>query len=147
MPKQLTGDQSPLLQLDLSQLAVSCGAVHYSPPPMRAVAGYSFTHAQLTQFVQLVLSQSAAISNVDARALCAHSIIQKALEHHAASWLFNDEDLFEKAKVASAVDALSILTEAMSYASSRWLVLAQDLYEQATACLSAGDVPAQYDPV
>ena len=41
---------------DLNQLAIECGASHYSPPPLRAVRGVSFTHEQLHEFVRRVLA-------------------------------------------------------------------------------------------
>ena len=40
------------------ELAEACGAVDYSPPPMRAVRGKSFTFEQLTEFYQKARSQS-----------------------------------------------------------------------------------------
>lgn len=45
----------------LEQIAIRLGATHYSPPPMRAVRGLSFTFDQLGAFVdELASSQAAA---------------------------------------------------------------------------------------
>jgi hypothetical protein len=39
-------------QEQLRTLAFNCGAVPYSPPPMRAIRGVSMTYEQLTQFAR-----------------------------------------------------------------------------------------------
>lgn len=43
----------------LSALAQQAGATHYSPPPMRAVRGWSFTHEQLAAFADALAAQAA----------------------------------------------------------------------------------------
>lgn len=45
-------------QIDV--LARQCGATHFSPPPMRAVRGWSFTHEQLAAFADALATQAAA---------------------------------------------------------------------------------------
>lgn len=42
----------------LEKLAIEHGAVHYSPPPMRAVKGISFTFEQLEAFAKAYAQQS-----------------------------------------------------------------------------------------
>ncbi|MET3514311.1 hypothetical protein ABIC63_002083 [Pseudacidovorax sp. 1753] len=41
----------------LEALAKQCGATLYSPPPMRAVRGWSFTHEQLAAFADALAAQ------------------------------------------------------------------------------------------
>lgn len=41
---------------DMQKIAVECGAVHFSPAPLRAVRGYSFTFEQLEAFAERLLS-------------------------------------------------------------------------------------------
>lgn len=48
-------------QDDLS-LALECGAISFSPPPLRAVRGLSFTYAQLERFVSRVEARAAMIA-------------------------------------------------------------------------------------
>ncbi len=49
--------EPPTLSEQALELAEACGAVDYSPPPMRAVRGKSFTFEQLTEFYQLAQAQ------------------------------------------------------------------------------------------
>lgn len=44
---------------ELSALAQQSGATHFSPPPMRAVRGWSFTHDQLAAFADALAAQPA----------------------------------------------------------------------------------------
>jgi hypothetical protein len=44
---------------ELIHTAMKAGAISYSPPPMRAVAGVSFTYAQLQRFVDIVAEGAA----------------------------------------------------------------------------------------
>jgi hypothetical protein len=46
-------------QEELIHTAMEAGAISYSPPPMRAVAGVSFTYAQLQRFVDIVVEGAA----------------------------------------------------------------------------------------
>ncbi|WP_304308108.1 hypothetical protein [Pseudacidovorax intermedius] len=43
-----------------STLAQQCGATPYTPPPMRAVRGWSFTHDQLATFAAAVAAEPCA---------------------------------------------------------------------------------------
>lgn len=45
--------------MDHIKLAQECGAISYSPPPMRAARGLTFTFAQLGDFVARVQAQAA----------------------------------------------------------------------------------------
>lgn len=42
--------------MNIEKLAIEHGAVHYSPPPMRAVKGLSFTFEQLEAFAKALKS-------------------------------------------------------------------------------------------
>ena len=44
---------------ELIHTAMKAGAISYSPPPMRAVAGVSFTYAQLQRFADIVAEGAA----------------------------------------------------------------------------------------
>jgi hypothetical protein len=48
-----------MTQEELIHTAMKAGAISYSPPPMRAVAGVSFTYAQLQRFVDIVAEGAA----------------------------------------------------------------------------------------
>lgn len=43
----------------LSALAQQAGATHFTPPPLRAVRGWSFTHEQMAVFADAVAAQHA----------------------------------------------------------------------------------------
>lgn len=47
------------ISTDSIKLAMSCGAVSYSPAPMRAVRGLSFTYDQLAAFTEALRSDMA----------------------------------------------------------------------------------------
>jgi hypothetical protein len=48
-----------MTQEELIHTAMKAGAISYSPPPMRAVAGVSFTYAQLQRFADIVAEGAA----------------------------------------------------------------------------------------
>jgi hypothetical protein len=55
---------------ELIHTAMKAGAISYSPPPMRAVAGVSFTYAQLQRFADIV-AEGAAFAEREACAKLA----------------------------------------------------------------------------
>jgi hypothetical protein len=58
---------------ELIHTAMKAGAISYSPPPMRAVAGVSFTYAQLQRFADIV-AEGAAFAE---REECARMVEDK----------------------------------------------------------------------
>jgi hypothetical protein len=58
---------------ELIHTAMKAGAISYSPPPMRAVAGVSFTYAQLQRFADIV-AEGAAFAEREA---CARMVEDK----------------------------------------------------------------------
>ena len=58
MVKDKVPPTQPTVRDLVVELAEACGAVDYSPPPMRAVRGKSFTFEQLTEFYRLAQSQA-----------------------------------------------------------------------------------------
>jgi hypothetical protein len=59
-----------MTQEELIHTAMEAGAISYSPPPMRAVAGVSFTYAQLQRFADIV-AEGAAFAEREA---CARMV-------------------------------------------------------------------------
>jgi hypothetical protein len=60
---------------ELIHTAMKAGAISYSPPPMRAVAGVSFTYAQLQRFADIV-AEGAAFAEREACAKLADEYIE-----------------------------------------------------------------------
>jgi hypothetical protein len=60
---------------DIIEMAMEAGAISYSPPPMRAVAGVSFTYAQLQRFADIV-AEGAAFAEREACAKLADEYIE-----------------------------------------------------------------------
>ena len=58
---------------ELIHTAMKAGAISYSPPPMRAVAGVSFTYAQLQRFADIV-AEGAAFAEREACAQLIESL-------------------------------------------------------------------------
>jgi hypothetical protein len=61
---------------ELIHTAMKAGAISYSPPPMRAVAGVSFTYAQLQRFADIV-AEGAAFAEREACAKVCDSLSAK----------------------------------------------------------------------
>ena len=65
-------------QEELIHTAMKAGAISYSPPPMRAVAGVSFTYAQLQRFADIV-AEGAAFAEREA---CAKVCEKVAVDYY-----------------------------------------------------------------
>ena len=57
-------------QEELIHTAMKAGAISYSPPPMRAVAGVSFTYAQLQRFADIVAEGAAFAEREECAKAC-----------------------------------------------------------------------------
>lgn len=82
-PKEKNGEG---VELDLVAIAKEMGAVSYSPPPMRAVRGVSFTYEQLDAFFGTAMARatqaSLAAAPVSARAdIDVQGLLANVIEH------------------------------------------------------------------
>jgi len=86
---------------ELIHTAMKAGAISYSPPPIRAVAGVSFTYAQLQRFADIV-AEGAAFAEREAcakacedawtRHACAAAIRARGQPPQEALYGMNQDD-------------------------------------------------------
>ena len=88
-------------------IAQECGATHYSPPPMRAVRGLSFTYEQLSAYVERIIAKTPEVvkemhdiiereSEVKQQLLAAQAVIAelvacKALKERIDEYIPDDD--------------------------------------------------------